>query len=290
MKLCGILRWLPGSTVVAAMLALAGCSPFLETDQARLCRMTLPALLDPDASVTIVRQQEDADAQGVHVDFRTRGGDGAESVHTAQCRFREPGRPLHSSDLVDVAIDGAHLSDVNRYFLVRFWLATPEARAADPAPLGDLTALPTVPRRVAYLLQQAINGLPLTAVYALLAAAYSLVYGLVGRINLAFGELAAAGGYAAALGVALVAGGPPCPPIDRRVGVCGFRRCDLGSRRQPLGVSTAAPGDRADRAGGDDRARAVPAGVSSGVAGIAARMGEPDPQRPRSPSRDPAIS
>ena len=38
------------------------------------------------------------------------------------------------------------------------------------------------------------------AIYALLAAAYSLVYGLVGRINLAFGELAAAGGYAAALG------------------------------------------------------------------------------------------
>ena len=41
--------------------------------------------------------------------------------------------------------------------------------------------------------------MPLAAIYALLAAAYSLVYGLVGRINLAFGELAAAGGYAAAL-------------------------------------------------------------------------------------------
>ena len=37
----------------------------------------------------------------------------------------------------------------------------------------------------------------------LLGAAYSLVYGLVGRINLAFGELAAASGYAAYLGVAI---------------------------------------------------------------------------------------
>ena len=50
-----------------------------------------------------------------------------------------------------------------------------------------------------------INGLPLAAIYALLAAAYSLVYGLVGRINLAFGEFAAAGGYAAALGALLAA-------------------------------------------------------------------------------------
>ncbi len=57
--------------------------------------------------------------------------------------------------------------------------------------------------------QQALNGLPLAAIYALLAAAYSLVYGLVGRINLAFGELAAAGGYAAALGAVLAAGQTP---------------------------------------------------------------------------------
>ena len=62
---------------------------------------------------------------------------------------------------------------------------------------------------VAYGLQQAINGLPLAAIYALLAAAYSLVYGLVGRINLAFGELAAAGGYAATFGVLLAAGYAP---------------------------------------------------------------------------------
>ena len=83
--------------------------------------------------------------------------------------------------------------------LIRFWLATPEGRAADPLPLGGVETGLDAPPLVAYVLQQAINGLPLAAVYALLAAAYSLVYGLVGRINLAFGELAAAGGYAAAL-------------------------------------------------------------------------------------------
>jgi branched-chain amino acid transport system permease protein len=45
---------------------------------------------------------------------------------------------------------------------------------------------------------------PPTAIYALLATAYSLLYGLVGRINFAFGELAAVGGYAAFLALALV--------------------------------------------------------------------------------------
>jgi len=171
--------------------------------------MALPALAEPDVRLTIVRQQESADGRGVRVDYLARDPGGVDVAHFAQCRFRAPGRPLRSSELVDIEIDGVQLSEVKRYFLIRFWLATPEARAADPAPLGDIASLPILPPGAAYLLQQAINGLPLTAVYALLAAAYSLVYGLVGRINLAFGELAAAGGYAAALGAGLFAGGAP---------------------------------------------------------------------------------
>ena len=171
--------------------------------------MALPALAEPDVRLTIVRQQESADGRGVRVDYLARDPGGVDAAHFAQCRFRAPGRPLHSSELVDIEIDGVQLSEVKRYFLIRFWLAMPEARAADPSPLGDIASLPILPPGAAYLLQQAINGLPLTAVYALLAAAYSLVYGLVGRINLAFGELAAAGGYAAALGAALFAGGAP---------------------------------------------------------------------------------
>ena len=57
--------------------------------------------------------------------------------------------PTNSSTL---AIDGRPFSDVSLYFLVRFWLATPDARAADPAPLGDVAALPRLPPRGAYAL------------------------------------------------------------------------------------------------------------------------------------------
>src|SRR5690606_10248131 len=57
---------------------------------------------------------------------------------------------------------------------------------------------------VAVTLQVAIASLPLISIYALLAAAYSLVYGLIGRIHLAFGELAVGGAIAAYLGTVVV--------------------------------------------------------------------------------------
>ncbi len=191
---------------VALLLALAGCARELETDQARLCRMALPALAAADAQLSIVNQTEDDDGRGVAVAFRD-AADGP--LRAAHCRYTRPGRPLHSRELVELSLDGQRLSEPQLYFLIRFWLATPEARAADPQPLGKIDALPRVSPGAAYALQQALNALPSTAVYALLAAAYSLIYGLVGRINLAFGALAAAGGYGAAFGAALWVGDAP---------------------------------------------------------------------------------
>ena len=194
--------------VLLAALALAGCARLVETDQARLCRMALPALSPPEATITVLSQREDPDDRGLKVVYRI-GSTEANRVHLAACRFRQPGRPLRSDELISLSVDGEPLSAVNLYFLIRFWLATPEARDADPAPLGDVAALPRLPRPVAYALQQGLNGLPLAAIYALLAAAYSLVYGLVGRINLAFGDFAATGGYAAGLGALLAAAQSP---------------------------------------------------------------------------------
>ncbi len=49
-----------------------------------------------------------------------------------------------------------------------------------------------------------LASLPPIAIYALLATAYSLIYGLVGRINLAFGDLASLAGYGAFLGFSMI--------------------------------------------------------------------------------------
>ena len=63
--------------------------------------------------------------------------------------------------------------------------------------------------QIAYGVQQVLDGLPLACVYGLVAAAYSLIYGLVGRINLAFGAFVAVGGYSLAIAAALL--GPQHP-------------------------------------------------------------------------------
>jgi branched-chain amino acid transport system permease protein len=198
-------------TALLAAGLLAGCSPVLETDQARLCRMALPALMPADQRITIVSQRPDPDGRGLTVAFTTETAGGEPEDHAATCRFREPGRPRESRDLTSLTLDGEALSDIELYMLVRYWLATPEGRAADPAPLGDLSGTPEVGPRLAYGLQMALDGLPLSAIYALLAAAYSLVYGLIGRINFAFGALAAAGGYAAAMTALALSGMAPAP-------------------------------------------------------------------------------
>jgi branched-subunit amino acid ABC-type transport system permease component len=203
--------------MIRALLALfaagllAGCSPALETDQARLCRMALPALTPEGVASQVLAEDPDPDGRGLVVAFAAaKPGQGFER-HQAACRFREPGRPRESRDLVRVSLDGETLSEARLFALVRYWLATPEGRAADPAPLGDASRAPSLPRPAAYALQMAIDGLPPAAVYALLAAAYSLIYGLIGRINFAFGELAAAGGYGAAMTALALAGLPPAP-------------------------------------------------------------------------------
>jgi branched-chain amino acid transport system permease protein len=191
--------------LLLSTLMLVGCST-VETDQARLCRMALPALAPADAKIRIQAESEHDDRKGVNVDFALTP-EGA--PHRAVCRFRNAGRPNRSEEMTALTIDGEMLDETHRYFLTRFWLATPEARAADPSPLGDVKALPEMSFPAAYALQQAINGLPLAATYALLAAAYSLIYGLIGRINLAFGAIAAAGGYGAAFGATIMVGEDP---------------------------------------------------------------------------------
>jgi len=197
--------------VLLAAAMLAGCSPALETDQARLCRMALPALMPDSARIAILTQKPDPDGRGLNIAFTDETPGEEPRTHLAACRFREPGRPNESRDLVSLALDGRPLSEARLYVLIRYWLATPEGRAADPAPLGDVSRLMSLPHSLAYGLQMALDGLPLAAIYGLLAAAYSLIYGLIGRINFAFGEIAAAGGYAAAIAALAMVGWPPAP-------------------------------------------------------------------------------
>jgi branched-chain amino acid transport system permease protein len=58
--------------------------------------------------------------------------------------------------------------------------------------------------RVAYLLQQTINGLALGAVYGLIAIGYTMVYGIIGMINFAHGEIYMIGAFVTVIAFTLL--------------------------------------------------------------------------------------
>ena len=196
-------------SVCAAALAcaLAGCVGGIDAGQARVCRSVIPALNPADAAFEIVRTLPLASGDGMRVEYVAQVPGGPLRTRFLECRFAGGSRA--SSDrmgLLGVTTEAGPLGELRLQLLKRFWLEA-EGAAADPEPAPGASLAPQVPRGVAIGLQHALFALPSIAIYALLAAAYSLVYGLVGRINLAFGELAAVSGYAAFLGFAIAGQG-----------------------------------------------------------------------------------
>jgi len=57
---------------------------------------------------------------------------------------------------------------------------------------------------LAYFLQQFINGLTLGAVYGLVAIGYTMVYGIIGMINFAHGEIYMIGAFITVIGFAVI--------------------------------------------------------------------------------------
>ncbi len=204
--------------LVAAGLCLlvAGCGGGVDPGEARVCRQVVAALHIGADRITIDRATP---ASGVS---RTRGGvreSGVAITYSVArtngrtrrggivCRFEAGHDPASAaSHLRVVDTPRGRLASARIYMLKRYWLETPDALAADPEPVaGASTAIP-LPRTAAIAVQNGLAALPQIAIYAVLSAAYALVYGLAGRANLAFGDLAAMGGYGALVGL-VAAGG-----------------------------------------------------------------------------------
>ena len=74
---------------------------------------------------------------------------------------------------------------------------------------------------MAYALQQLINGLTLGAMYGLIAIGYTMVYGIIGMINFAHGEVFMVGAYAGYYGAT----------------VLGIERYEASGQSFPLGLA-----------------------------------------------------
>jgi branched-chain amino acid transport system permease protein len=59
---------------------------------------------------------------------------------------------------------------------------------------------------VAYALQQLINGISLGMIYGLIAVGYTMVYGIIGMINFAHGDIFMIGAFLALIGLTLLGG------------------------------------------------------------------------------------
>jgi branched-chain amino acid transport system permease protein len=173
--------------------ALGGCAGALDGEQLRLCRRVIPAL-HPEA--TEIREVRAAPAalgrQAVRIEYAAREpGTAAAITRHIACGFGGATFDPARLDLVAVETGEGLLGEARLLYLKRFWLADP---ATAPVPPSDV---PQVSTAVAYAAQQLVSALAPCAIYALLATAYSLIYGLVGRINLAFGQIAVVGAFSA---------------------------------------------------------------------------------------------
>jgi branched-chain amino acid transport system permease protein len=181
---------------------LGNCGNPIDSEQLRVCRDVIPAVNPAGTEIRQMRYGPSAlGQQGVRIDYVARVPGEASSVRYVACGFAGRTFSADRLDLVAVQTDSGPLGEGRLYYLKRFWLGSPESAGETG---GDIPAVPVLPASIAYVAQQFVNAIALSAVYALLATAYSLIYGITGRINLAFGEVAMLGAYGAIGAIAML--------------------------------------------------------------------------------------
>jgi branched-subunit amino acid ABC-type transport system permease component len=214
----GFLRaWRPTACVLSLCL-LGACGLSIDAEQARVCRSALPAL-NPGAEITILRIHQGPVPKSLRVEYLAEHQDRPVLERFAICQFAAEGLSPNKAELTALGTEEGLLPGASLHLLKRYYLDTLEGLAADPGSPPSASA-PEMPAGAAYGLQQLLVSLPRTAIYALLSVAFALVFGLSGRINLAFGELAAVGSAATVAGVSIMIGlGSDSPVLGLAAGL-----------------------------------------------------------------------
>jgi len=186
--------------VLLLTLPLAGCG--VDPAEIAACQRIIGAFEPDPARIEILNAAKDpADPNGIVMRYRTP--DGAE--RWVSCLFsnrRIENAPL---ELIRVVTSREGVLPELRLFFLKRWLTLDTggmlaAGQREPAGSEDIggagkRGVGTPYAGGLYALQQVLNGTVLGCIYALLAVGFSLVYGIIGRINFAFGELLTLGAY-----------------------------------------------------------------------------------------------
>ncbi len=155
---------------------------------------------------------ERTNGREVTIEYLARDARGRTNAHWLVCGFRASAFRGDRLTVSKMVTDRRGVFNATQLQMLNIWQRL-MAQAPPPSPsLAPPTAGPPV-RSPLYLLQQGVNALVPCAVYALLAVGFSLVYGLLGRINFAFGEIAAIAGISFFLGLTLAAANGTVPGI-----------------------------------------------------------------------------
>ncbi|HXH02016.1 MAG TPA: branched-chain amino acid ABC transporter permease [Candidatus Competibacteraceae bacterium] len=200
--LCRSRRWCRPELVLLtlAALLLAGCG--LDTERARQCSRYLVWFEGAAALAELQHRPAPDAAEAVLLRYRSPGREGVWAEHWLECRFEPQAAGRDGLGLLGLRSDREGELPAVTVALLR--VLAPRLALPEQAPGGAEWRTRFSPGTV-YLLQQGVHALAAGCLYALLALGYTLIYGLLGRINLAFGDIATIGGYGALIGLALMA-------------------------------------------------------------------------------------
>ena len=175
------LRFIP--LLLLVLIGLGACRN--DSERVDACGRALETLLDAAPTDFTIASTGGADNR-VTLSLTARTG---RAPHQGSCDFAPAEHLGDRPVLRGVTLDGFPLAPTRLVML--------SAAIGVPVDLGDLAnAAPfVVPpgRAFPYFVQEVLNGLVLGAVLALVAVGYSLVYGVTGTIQFAFGQIYATG-------------------------------------------------------------------------------------------------
>jgi branched-chain amino acid transport system permease protein len=169
--------------LLLVLIGLGGCRN--DSERVDSCGRALETLLDAAPTDFSVASTDGTDSR-VNLSLTAKTG---RAPHQGSCDFAPTEHLGDHPVLRGVTLDGFPLPPTRLVML--------SAAIGVPVDLGDLadnTPVVVPPGRTfPYFVQEVLNGLVLGAVLALVAVGYSLVYGVTGTIQFAFGQIYAAG-------------------------------------------------------------------------------------------------
>lgn len=191
--------------VLLALLPLLAACAVVDPLTSRTCIAVLPAVEAEGARLTLLAAGPDpAHADNVRLTYRVVDHHGRRDK-VLVCAFGRDGASTDRRTLLGVREERGVMSDARFYMLKRWWIADPTAFAeavarVEIAPGALPRGLVTLPLDLGIAAQKVVDATAPAALYALLALACSLIWGLVGRVVFAFGDLAMLGAYGALIG------------------------------------------------------------------------------------------